>query len=75
MWEWAGLETYTYLEMFLLYGRLIGQKKSYVNLLNALMQKFINLASIKQGVRSRESVVGIAICYGLEGPGIESRWR
>jgi hypothetical protein len=24
--------------------------------------------------RSRDSVVGIAIRYGLEGPGIESRW-
>jgi hypothetical protein len=23
---------------------------------------------------SRDSVVGIATCYGLEGPGIESRW-
>jgi hypothetical protein len=25
-------------------------------------------------MRSRDSVVGIATCYGLEGPGIESRW-
>jgi hypothetical protein len=23
---------------------------------------------------SRDSVVGIVTCYGLEGPGIESRW-
>ena len=24
---------------------------------------------------SRDSSVGIAICYGLDGPGIESRWE
>jgi hypothetical protein len=28
----------------------------------------------KYSVRSRDSVVGIATRYGLEGPGIESRW-
>jgi hypothetical protein len=24
--------------------------------------------------KGRDSVVGISICYGLDGPGIESRW-
>jgi hypothetical protein len=33
-----------------------------------------NLQCICRGFGGRGSSVGIAICYGLEGPGIESRW-
>jgi hypothetical protein len=33
-----------------------------------------NLTGYPYTTTGRDSVVGIATCYGLEGPGIESRW-
>ena len=39
----------------------------------------INLSEVKKNNNNnnvgRNSVVGIATCFGLEGPGIESRWE
>jgi hypothetical protein len=54
-------------------------------LLKAFMTTSRNRFSIKQSysvitcsllrIKGRDSVVGIATRYGLDGPGIESRWR
>ena len=35
---------------------------------------FYVLKEVKQNFKGRDNVVGITTAYGLDGPGIESRW-
>jgi hypothetical protein len=41
---------------------------------NKIIYLFIDLNSVLTTLGGRDSSVGIATCYGLDGPGIESRW-
>jgi hypothetical protein len=34
----------------------------------------VSFSAVQSHIRSRDTVVGVATRYGLEGPGIESRW-
>jgi hypothetical protein len=42
-----------------------------VNILGVEKNFYVNIMCLIVG---RDNPVGIAICYGLDGPGIESRW-
>jgi hypothetical protein len=39
-----------------------------------VMSNYSQLPSELMDILGRDSVVGIATCYGLDGPGIESQW-
>jgi hypothetical protein len=53
------------------YYKVKNQAKIYVLLFS--FQKYYY--SMKDNMMGRDSVVGIATCYGLDGPGIEHQWR
>ena len=42
--------------------------------INTVCGQNVEFVNIKPGDRGSGSVVGIATAYGLDGPGIESRW-
>jgi hypothetical protein len=55
-------------------GQITQYPLSKSTLSYVLTQYFCKLTSLHVSTRSRDSVVGIATRYELEGPGIESRW-
>jgi hypothetical protein len=77
-------EEFRYLGTTLTYQNYIQEEiKTRLKLGNACYHSLQNLLSsslrsnnikIKIYIWSRDSSVSIATCYGLEGPGIESRW-
>jgi hypothetical protein len=66
---------FTALFYFIIHQILVYKTRFGVHILYFTGFNYYLFASILFCCRGQDSIVGIAICSGLDGPGIESRWR